>query len=161
MKCAIYVRVSRSDLNLENQIIPLEEYAKRFKYDYTIFKEKESTRNTRPIQYDLYNRLKKREFDVLLIYKLDRWARSLSELIEHINTLTIEKGVQVISYTENLDFSSAMGRMVFHMIGAFSEFERELIRERTIAGLDRARAKGVRLGRPPKKKPRKKQGGFS
>lgn len=97
----------------------------------------------------------------MLIYKLDRWARSLSELIEHINTLTIEKGVQVISYTENLDFSSAMGRMVFHMIGAFSEFERELIRERTIAGLDRARAKGVRLGRPPKKKPRKKQGGFS
>lgn len=155
MRCAIYVRVSRSDLNLDNQTLPLIEYAKRNNWHFEIFTEKESTRKTRPIQWDLYNRLLKKEFDVLLIYKLDRWARSLKELIEHLDNL-INKGIQVISYTENLDFSNSMGRLMYHIIGSFAEFERDLIRERTLAGLERAKKKGVKLGRP--KKAIKKQG---
>ncbi len=151
MKVAIYVRVSRADLNLDNQLIPLKEYAERMNWEYKVFQEKESTRKTRPVQWELYNRLLKREFDVLLIYKLDRWARSLQELIEHINRL-MEKGVRIYSLTENIDFSSSMGRLMFHIFGAFAEFERDLIRERTIAGLDRARARGIKLGRPRKKR---------
>jgi DNA invertase Pin-like site-specific DNA recombinase len=157
MICAIYVRVSRSDLNLDNQKIPLIQYAKRNDWDYQLFQEKESTRKTRPIQWDLFNRLQKKEFDILLFYKLDRWARSLPELINHVNTLT-QKDVRVISYTENLDFNSSMGKLMFHIFGAFAEFERDLIRERTIAGLERAKAQGKKLGRPRKKRGYVKQG---
>jgi len=82
-KFAIYVRVSTQDQNLENQINPLLEYAKRMGWDFELFKEKESTRKTRPVQYDLYNRLLKKEFEGVLIYKFDRWARSTSELVGH------------------------------------------------------------------------------
>ena len=80
-KVAIYVRVSRTDQILENQINPLVSYAEKMGWEYEIFKEKESTRKTRPVQWDLYNRLLKKEFDGLLFYKLDRWARSLKELV--------------------------------------------------------------------------------
>ena len=157
MKAAIYVRVSRKDLNLENQLNPLTEYADRHGWEYKVFQEKESTRKTRPVQYNLFKRLSRKEYDVLLIYKLDRWARSLKELIEHLDAL-INKGVKVISYTENLDFSNSMGRLIYHIIGSFAEFERDLIRERTIAGLDRARRQGKKLGRP--RKHRVKKGGM-
>jgi len=73
-KFAIYCRVSRTDQILENQINPLVQYCERMNWDYEIFKEKESTRKSRPVQWDLYNRLLKKEFDGLLFYKLDRWG---------------------------------------------------------------------------------------
>ena len=70
-KVAIYVRVSRTDQVLENQINPLVEYCERMGYEYEIFQEKESTRKSRPVQWALYNRLLKKEFYGLLFYKLD------------------------------------------------------------------------------------------
>jgi len=147
VKVAIYVRVSRTDQILENQINPLVEYCGRMGYEYEIFKEKESTRKTRPIQWDLYNRLLKREFDGLLFYKLDRWARSLKELVTHMEALH-EKGVILISYMENIDLSTSTGKLMMQIMGSFAEFERSIIRERTLAGLDRARSQGKKLGRP-------------
>jgi len=147
IKVAIYVRVSRTDQVLENQINPLVNYCKRMEYDYEIFKEKESTRKTRPIQWDLYNRLLRKEFDGLIIYKFDRWARSTRELIEHIESL-VNKNVMVYSLTENIDLSTSMGRAMLTILSAFSQLERDIIRERTLAGLDRARAQGKKLGRP-------------
>lgn len=149
MKVAIYLRVSTQDQNLENQRLPLIQYAKRSGWDYEIFEEKESTRKTRPVQWELYNRLLRREFDGLLIYKFDRWARSTKELIEHIENLT-SKGISVYSYSENIDLSSSMGRAMLTIISAFAQLERDIIRERTIAGLNRVRAQGKRLGRPRK-----------
>jgi len=163
MKVAIYVRVSRTDQVLENQINPLIEYCKRMGYEYEIFKEKESTRKTRPIQWDLYNRLLKREFDGLLFYKLDRWARSLKELVTHMEALH-EKGVILISYMENIDLSTSTGKLMMNVMASFAEFERDIIRERTMAGLDRAKAQGKTLGRPrihQKRKVDGKQGGIS
>jgi len=147
IKVAIYVRVSRTDQVLENQINPLVNYCKRMEYDYEIFKEKESTRKTRPVQWDLYNRLLRKEFDGLIIYKFDRWARSTRELIEHIESL-VNKNVMVYSLTENIDLSTSMGRAMLTILSAFSQLERDIIRERTLAGLDRARAQGKKLGRP-------------
>jgi len=146
MKAAIYLRVSRSDLNLENQRLPLERYAKAMGWEYEIFEEKESTRKTRPVQWDLYNRLLKKEFDILLIYKLDRWARSTKELITHIDTL-INRGVRVVSHTENIDLSTASGKLMFNVFASFAQFERDVNSERTKAGLARARAQGKKLGR--------------
>jgi putative DNA-invertase from lambdoid prophage Rac len=159
-KIAIYVRVSTQDQTLENQKLPLLEYARRMGWEYKLFEEKESTRNTRPVQWDLYNRLLKREFDGLLIYKFDRWARSTKELIEHIENL-VNKEVAVYSYSENLDLSSSMGRAMLTIISAFAQLERDLIRERTLAGLDRARAQGKKLGRPRSKRGYVLQGGIS
>ncbi len=162
MKVAIYVRVSTQDQNLENQINPLVEYCKRMSWDYEIFKEKESTRKSRPIQWGLYNRLLRKEFDGLVIYKFDRWARSTKELIEHVDNL-LAKDIVIFSYSENIDLSSSMGRAMLTIMSAFAQLERDLIRERTLAGLARARAQGKTLGRPRIHKQRKgvgKQGGF-
>jgi len=151
MKVAIYLRVSTTEQNLENQKIPLIEYCKRMQWEYEVFEEKESTRKTRPVQWDLYNRLLKKEFDGLLIYSFSRWARSTKELVDHMERL-VEKGVQITSYTENIDINSSMGRAMLTIISAFAQLERDIIRERTIAGLNRARAQGKTLGRPRKKR---------
>lgn len=160
MKVAIYTRVSTQDQVLDNQIIPLKQYCERMGWEYELFEEKESTRKTRPVQWDLYNRLLRKEFDGLVIYKFDRWARSTRELIEHIEKL-IEKGVLIFSYSENIDLSSSMGKAMLTIMSAFAQLERDLIRERTLAGLARAKAQGKKLGRPRTKRGYVKQGGFS
>ena len=162
MKYAIYCRVSTRDQHPENQHIELEEYAKRMGYKYEVFKETESTRNTRPVKQGLLQRLRKKEFDGVLIWKLDRWARSLSEMILEVKEL-LDKGVSFVSLKDNVDLSSASGRLTFHIFSAFAEFERDIIRERTLLGLDRARKEGKRLGRPKGKKdnpdkPRRRSG---
>lgn len=147
MKYAIYCRVSTRDQHPENQRLELEEYAKRSGYEYEIFKETESTRNTRPIKQALMQRLRQKEFDGVLVWKLDRWARSLSEMILEVKEL-IDKNIVFISLKDNIDLSNAAGRLTFHIFSAFGEFERDIIRERTILGLDRAKKEGKRLGRP-------------
>lgn len=158
MKVAIYCRVSREDQTTENQRIPLIEYAEKRGWDYEIFEETMTTRKTRPIKAMLMNRLRKLHFDGVLVWKLDRWARSSRELILEIEELE-RKGIQFISYMDNLDFRSSMGKLQFHILSAFAEFERDLISERTKEGLARARRKGKKLGRPKgskDKKPRKR-----
>lgn len=149
MKTAIYCRVSRDDLELDNQLLPLVEFCKRNNWDYEVFTEKESSRNTRPIQYGLYQRAMKKEFERILVYRFDRWARSVVELITHLNDFQ-SKGIKFVSYSENLDPSTSYGKAFFGFISVMAEFERDLIRERTMAGLNRARAWGKKLGRPRK-----------
>ncbi|WP_197330221.1 recombinase family protein [Ralstonia syzygii] len=84
--------------------------------------------------------------DTVVVYKLDRIARSLKDLLTIIERIE-EKGAQFRSLTESLDTSTPAGRMIFHIVGAFAEFERELIRERTRAGMAAAVKRGVKLGR--------------
>jgi DNA invertase Pin-like site-specific DNA recombinase len=156
MKVAIYCRVSKREQNPENQRLQLEEYAKRMNYDYEVFTETESTRKTRPVKQDLMNRLRQKDFDGILVLKLDRFARSLSELVIDVKEL-IDKGVAFISLRDNLDLSSATGKLQFHILAAFAEFEREIIRERTLDGLERAKANGSCLGRPKGAKDKKKR----
>ncbi len=151
MKIAIYTRVSKRDLHPENQELQLVEHCKNKGWEYTIFEEIESTRKTRPIKQDVINRLRKGEFNGVLIWKLDRWARSLQELIGDIDDIT-NRNKEFIVLTQPIDTTSASGRLFMQILGAFAEFEREIIRERTMAGLDRARAKGIKLGRPRKVK---------
>ena len=151
MKTAIYVRTSTRDQHPQNQIIELRRYAEVQGWEYEIFEEQESTRKTRPIKQDLLKRLRKREFDSVLIWKLDRWARSLQELVMDIDDLTNRK-VGFIVLTQPIDTTSASGRLMLQILGAFAEFEREIIRERTLLGLERAKASGKKLGRPRKKR---------
>lgn len=88
-----------------------------------------------------------REGDVLCVWRLDRLARSLRNLLDLVELLS-QRGVHLRSLTESIDTSSASGRLVLSVFGALAEFERELIRERTAAGLEAARARGARIGRP-------------
>ena len=149
MKLAIYVRVSRDDLHTENQEKQLIEYCKTKGYEYEIFREVESTRKTRPVKQEVIQLLREGIFSGVLIWKLDRWARSLQELIGDIDEIT-NRNKEFIVLTQPIDTTTASGRLFMQILGAFAEFEREIIRERTMAGLDRARAKGVKLGRPKK-----------
>ena len=149
MRVAIYARVSTKEQTVENQLNILCDYADRMGWTYEIFQEQESSRKTRPIQWELYNDLLKKKFDGLLIYKFDRWARSTKELVDHMERLT-DKGVSVYSYMENIDLSSSMGKAMMTIISAFAQLERDIISERTLAGLARARAQGKKLGRPSK-----------
>lgn len=89
-----------------------------------------------------------RQSDVLVVWRLDRLGRSLKDLVEIISDLE-ERGIGFRSLNENIDTTSAGGRLIFHIFGALAEFERSLIRERTMAGLAAARARGRKGGRKP------------
>ena len=155
-KVALYVRVSTSEQTVETQKIRVVEYAKRNNLSYDLYEETESTRKTRPVKQALLARLRKHEYDAVVVYKLDRWARSATELILDTKEL-IDKGIGFISISDNLDFSSASGKLHFAILSAFAEFERELIRERTIEGLRRAKLQGKQAGRPKGSKDTKKR----
>ena len=88
-----------------------------------------------------------REVDVVMVWRFDRWARSTGHLIESLDEMR-EHQVDFLSLTEAVDTTAAMGRFVFTVLGAVAELERNIIRERVAAGIARARAEGVKLGRP-------------
>jgi putative DNA-invertase from lambdoid prophage Rac len=150
MKVAIYCRTSKADQNPENQKIELEQYCKAMNYEYDIFEEQESTRKTRPIKNQIFQDAISKKYDMIIIWKLDRWARSLQELINDLNILK-QHNAQFFSLKDNIKLDDNPSNMLMiHILGAFAEFERAIIRERTIAGLERARAQGKKLGRPRK-----------
>jgi len=155
-KIAIYTRVSTSEQTTSNQKLRLTEYAKSKNWTYDIYEEVQSTRKTRPVKAQLLTQLRNGDYDGVLVYKLDRWARSSTELILEINEL-IKKEIDFYSYSENLDFTTATGKLHFTILSAFAEFERELIRERTIEGLRRAKSQGKKPGRPVGSKDKKKR----
>ncbi|OFX55454.1 MAG: hypothetical protein A2046_12295 [Bacteroidetes bacterium GWA2_30_7] len=159
-KVALYCRVSTSEQTTENQKIRLVEYCIKNNLEYDLYEETESSRKTRPVKQDLLQKLRNNVYSSVIIYKLDRWARSSTELILDTKEL-IDKGIGFISISDNLDFSTATGKLHFQILSAFAEFERELIRERTIEGLRRAKLQGKIAGRPKGKKdtkPRRKSG---
>ena len=97
---------------------------------------------------ELLDAARRRELDAILVWKLDRWGRSVADLVTTINEMTA-LGVAFVSFTEALDLSTPSGRVLAGMLAVFAEFERDLIRERVRRGLARARRDGTRLGRPP------------
>lgn len=153
MKVAIYCRVSKIDMNPENQKLELEKYCQAMGFEFTTFEELESSRKTRPIKNQLFQDAIIKKYDLILVWKLDRWARSLQELINDFNVLKANK-VQFQSLKDNIKLDDNPSNMLFiHILGAFSEFERAIIRERTLSGLARARSQGRIGGRPRKKTP--------
>src|ERR687884_447917 len=138
-----YARVSTTEQNLDLQLDALR---KAGCDDTHIFTDKiTGTKQERPGLTDALSHL--RPGDTLVVWRLDRLARSLSHLIETVNHLASQR-IAFRSITENIDTSSATGQLVFHIFGALAEFERNLIKERTIAGLQAARARGRKGGRP-------------
>lgn len=136
-----YARVSTVDQNLDAQKDALLNYGCS-----KIFLEKASGKNLeRPELKKLLDSL--RENDVVVVYKLDRLARSLRDLIELVQLLDSQK-VDFVSVSDGIDTSTAVGKLMFHLVGAFAEFERDLISERTKIGLASARARGRTGGKP-------------
>jgi DNA invertase Pin-like site-specific DNA recombinase len=134
-----YARVSTDDQHCENQIAELRKAGCE-----RIFQENASGGKwDRPEWHKALAQLRKG--DVLIVWKLDRLSRSLSDLIWCMNKVR-ETGADFRSLTENIDTTSACGTFIFHMLGAFAQFERELIKERTKLGLARARALGHKGG---------------
>lgn len=150
-KIAIYVRVSTSDgrQTVENQKVMLIRYAEQNNLQYDVYEEEESTRKTRPVKQALLAKLRNFEYDSVIVYKLDRWARSSTELILDTKEL-VDKGIGFMSLTDSLDFGTASGRLHFQILSAFAEFERSLISQRTKDALARIRANNPekKLGRP-------------
>ncbi len=155
-KIAIYCRVSTHDQTTENQVLRLTEYCNQKDWTYDIYQETQSSRKTRPIKAGLLSKLRSGEYSGVLVYKLDRWARSSTELLLEINEF-IAKGITFCSYSEQLDFSTATGKLHFTILSAFAEFERNLIRDRTLEGLHRAKSQGRSGGRPVGSKDSKKR----
>jgi DNA invertase Pin-like site-specific DNA recombinase len=151
-RVAIYARVSTSNgsQDPQMQLRELREYAQRRELqvveeyvDHGISGSKDSRPALNKLMADAHGR----KFDSILVWKLDRFGRSLRHLVNALAELEAV-GVAFISLRDNLDLATPSGRLMFQIIGAMAEFERALIQERVKAGLRNAKAKGVRLGRP-------------
>ncbi len=138
-----YARVSTADQNAAMQLDALKAAGCVRVYAETA----SGARQGRPVLTEALDYM--REGDTLVVYKLDRLARSLSQLIATMQGL-VDRNIQFRSLNETIDTATAAGRMTFAIFGALAEFERETIRSRTMDGLAAARAKGKRGGRPKK-----------
>lgn len=148
MKVAIYCRVSKIDQNPENQKLELERFAKAMSWDYEIFEEQESSRKTRPIKNQIFQDALRKKYDLILVWKLDRWARSMQELINDF-VLLRQNNVQFRTLKENIILdNNPTNQLMVNILSSFAQFERDIIRERTMAGLARAKNEGKKLGRP-------------
>jgi len=152
MRVALYARVSTKQhgQDPETQLVPLREHGAYKHYQVTgeyVDLGWSGSKDKRPQLDRLMADARKRKFDVVLVARFDRFARSTRHLLSALEEFRSLQ-INFVSLNENIDTSTAMGKMVFTMVGAIAEFERELIRERVQAGVDRARKQGKRLGRP-------------
>lgn len=152
-RVAIYLRVSTSEQNTENQRRELEAVAARHCWQVVATFEDAgfsgiNSRERRPGLDALLKGVARREFDLVAAWSVDRLGRSLGDLLAFLKELHA-KGVDLFLHQQGLDTSTPSGRAMFQMMGVFAEFEHAMIRERIIAGLARAKGQGTRLGRRP------------
>jgi DNA invertase Pin-like site-specific DNA recombinase len=154
-RVAIYLRVSTSKQDTDNQRRELEAVAQRSGWHVVqVFEDAGISgakgRDKRPGLDAMLKAVNSREFDMVASWSVDRLGRSLTDLLSILQSLH-DKGVDLFLHQQGLDTSTTAGKAMFQMLGVFAEFERGIIRERVNAGLARARAKGTKLGRRPVK----------
>lgn len=152
MRAAIYARVSTTGQGQspEMQVRELREYCERRGWQFAgeyVDAGISGAKDSRPELNRLMADAHRRRFDAVVVWKFDRFARSVSHLLRALDTFNA-LGVAFVSLSEQMDTSTPTGKMVFTVLGAVAELERSLIAERVRAGLRNARAKGKRLGRP-------------
>ena len=164
MKVALYARVSTEDQNNEGQLIQLREWARRAGYE--IYKEYadhaiSGTKTSRPAFDEMLYDMRRYKFGIIAVVKLDRLGRSLKHILSLFDEFNA-KGVAVVCTTQPIDTSAnnPMSKVILALLGAFAELERDLISERTKAGLAARRARGLWKLRGRDKKPRKLRGGY-
>lgn len=153
MKIAVYARVSTADKgqNPEMQLRELREYCERRGWKISneyVDVGVSGSKDSRPQLNKLMAGAKQRQFDAVLVWKLDRFGRSLKHLVSALGEFEA-LGVAFVSLRDSFDLSTPAGRLMFNMVASFAEFERDLIRERVKAGIANRRAKGFRVGRKP------------
>ncbi|MEM4260217.1 MAG: recombinase family protein [Candidatus Woesearchaeota archaeon] len=157
IKAALYIRVSTEEqakqgVSLSAQEEALRNYCKTYSYEvYQVYKDEGKSAKDikhRPAMIQLLKDAELKKFDIILIYKLDRFSRSLKDLI-----LTIEKlkkwGIDFISLQDRIETTSASGKLMFHIISSFAEFERDIIGERTKFGMEEKARRGAIINRAP------------
>jgi DNA invertase Pin-like site-specific DNA recombinase len=145
---ALYARVSTLEQSCDMQLEDLRRYAARFACSREYIEIGVSGAQRHRPQLDaLMKEARKRLFDVVLVWKFDRFARSVKHLVDSLEEFRT-LGIDFISYTEGIDTTTPSGELLFHIMGAVAQFERDLIAERVRAGIAHARAMGKRIGRP-------------
>lgn len=149
MRAVLYLRVSTTEQHVENQRADLVEYGARRGWHVEEYADVgvSGAKDRRPALDDLLRDARRRRFDVLVVWRLDRLGRNLRHLLqvlEELDTL----GITFVSLGEGIDLGTPAGRLQLHILAALSEFERARIQERVRAGLARVKAQGKRLGRP-------------
>ncbi len=150
MKTAVYVRVSTEKQSCEMQLQAIKQFLQlKGITNVQVYQDvgESGSKESRPAFNTLLNDIKQGKVETLCIYKLDRLFRSLSHLLEYIK-LFGKHGVKFISVQENIDLTTPQGMLMVHMLGAFAEFERSIIIERTKSGVATARQRGKKLGAP-------------
>ncbi len=155
---AIYTRVSTGGQTTANQLRELRAAAERLGHQVVAEFTDEGIsgakgREGRPGLNKLLEGVTRRDFDKVMAWSVDRLGRSLPDLLTFMGELKA-KGVDLYLHQQSLDTSTPAGKAMFQMLGVFSEFEREIIRERVTAGLARAKAQGTKLGRPRRDDPK-------
>ncbi len=148
-RAAVYLRCSTKSQETEMQEVELTEYVSRRGWEYKIYRDagQSGAKESRPALDVLLADVRKRRVDVIVVWALDRLARSLKQLLtiaEECRSL----GVDLVSLKQNVDTTLPAGRLTFQVLGAVAEFEREMLRTRVKAGLEMARRNGKKLGRP-------------
>ena len=148
MKVAIYARVSKAlEQNPENQLIDLRKWANASGHEIEgEYVDCISSKDTRPQKEEVLKKLRLGIIQGVAFYALDRWGRSMSELVLELEEFS-KSNISMFSMKEGLDLSTAAGRMMANVLAAMANFERDRIRERTLLGLARAKAQGKILGR--------------
>jgi DNA invertase Pin-like site-specific DNA recombinase len=148
-RAGLYARVSTNDQQtVPLQIRALREYAVRRGWTIALqVKEVGSGASERQLREKLLGAARRRDIDVVLVWRLDRWGRSVADLLATLQELE-HLGVGFVSLTEALDLTTPAGRAMAALLAVFAEFEREILRERVRAGLAHARQNGKKLGRP-------------
>jgi DNA invertase Pin-like site-specific DNA recombinase len=149
MRAAIYGRVSTLDQEPENQLAEIRRYteARGWSCHEYVDRGVSGAKDRRPALDELLKDAKRRRFDVVVCWRLDRLGRNLRHLILLLDELQA-MGVAFVSLNEGIDATTPAGRLQLHLLGAIAEFERERIKERVISGMARAKAQGKHLGRP-------------
>jgi DNA invertase Pin-like site-specific DNA recombinase len=150
MRIGIYARVSIRDQSCDLQIRDLRAYcqARGFELVHEFVDVGQSgSKDSRPELDKLMDAARKRQFDAIVVWRFDRFARSTKHLLLALDEFR-SLGIQFISYQENIDTSSALGQAMFTIVSAVAQLERDIIRERVNAGIQNARANGTKFGRP-------------
>src|SRR6202163_4890657 len=150
MRIGIYARVSTKDQSCELQLRDLRTFCAARGFDLVreyVDVGQSGAKDSRPELNILMDDARKRQFDAIVVWRFDRFARSTKHLLSALEEFR-SLGIQFISYKENIDTSSALGQALFTIVSAVAQLERELIRERGWASIRDARANGKRLGRP-------------
>lgn len=149
MRCALYARVSTTEQEVDNQLLELRRFTEARGWTPKEYVDRgvSGSKDRRPALDELLKDAKRRKFDILVCWRLDRLGRNLRHLILLLDELQA-LGIGFVTLGEGIDTSTPAGKLQLHILSAIAEFERERIRERVMAGLQRARSQGKRLGRP-------------